>query len=307
MNALLEHQDNNEFRHCNLARIAACQITDDRTVAVRLRALVGQSLLLFSCLLISPISAQSETIHEQGIAPFEVVYEVGNNMISAGSAKLSLKKEDDDWIYRLSTKPTGIFKLTGKGRVQEVSIIDMAQSGDSLQLHPKKYTYRQDKEHRRSIDAFFDWSNSQLTWTKRGETVTKKFSEPVLDRLSVTLAVMHALRSGFEEKQMQVFDNGRIKTMQFVNEGIEVLDTKLGDIETIRVRSSQIKKNSSRYSLTWFAPSLDYVPIKIEQYKRNKLVARLSLQRLANRVTDIELEDEAMYGVTPPPDTGSGN
>jgi hypothetical protein len=183
----------------------------------------------------------------------------------------------------------------------------MVQSDDDLQLYPKKYTYRQDKENRRSIDAFFDWSNRQLTWTKRGETVTEKFSEPVLDRLSVTLAVMHALRSGFEEKQMLVFDNGRIKTMQFINEGSEILKTKLGKIETIRVRSNQIKKNSSRYSITWFAPSLDFVPIKIEQYKRKKLVARLSLQRLVNRVTDIELENEAMYGVAPPPNTDSGN
>ncbi|MEE9321061.1 MAG: DUF3108 domain-containing protein [Granulosicoccus sp.] len=287
---MLQYQNSNSFMH--------------RMVAWKP---VGQWLLFFACHLIAPISVQAQTIPEQGIAPFEVVYEVGNNLISAGSAKLSLNKEGDDWVYRLSTKPTGIFKLTGKGRVQEVSVIDIVQSGDSVQLHPKKYTYRQDKEKRRSVDAFFDWSNNQLTWTKRGETVTETFSAPVLDRLSVTLAVMNALRSEFEEKQMQVFDNGRVKTMQFINEGKEILDTKLGEIETIRVRSSQAKKNSSRYSLTWFAPALDYVPIKIEQHKRDKLVARLSLQRLVNRVTDIELEDEAMDDVAPPPDAGLGD
>lgn len=219
-------------------------------------------------------------------SPFEVEYEVGNNMISAGSATLQLAKQGDEWVYSLKTTPTGVFKLTGKGKIQEVSVFSVSNSSDKLQLQPQTYTYRQDSEARRSVDAWFDWNENQLTYKRRGEEFTEAFSDPVLDRLSVTLTVMDELKkNSFEEAKLQVFDNGRVKTMLFANEGTETVDTRMGPLETVRVRSKAMG-GATRHTTTWFAPALDYVPVKIEQYKRDKLVARLTLTSLRNRVTE---------------------
>ena len=218
--------------------------------------------------------------------PFEVEYEVGNNMISAGSAKLKLAKNGDEWVYSLRTTPTGVFKLTGKGKIQEISVFTVSESTDKLELKPQTYTYRQDSEARRSVDARFDWNDNQLTYKRRGEEFTEAFSDPVLDRLSVTLTVMDELKkNSFEKAQLQVFDNGRIKTMMFMNEGTETVDTRMGPLKTVRVRS-KAEGGATRHTMTWFAPDLDYVPVKIEQFKRNKLVARLKLTRLRNSVTE---------------------
>ena len=229
------------------------------------------------------------TILASDIAPFDVTYDVGNNLVTAGTAKLSFRRDGDAWVYTLSTRPTGVFKLTGKGRIRETSVIDVVRSGDTVQLQPKTYTYRQDEERRRRVDAAFDWDARQLSWARREEAATETFEEPVLDRLSVTLAVMHALREGFEEIELAVFDKDEIKTMRFVNEGNETLETTMGRVETIRVRTENVA-GSSRSTKTWFAPSLDYVPVRIEQHKRGELVARLSLTRLKNRITDLELD-----------------
>ncbi len=218
--------------------------------------------------------------------PFEVEYEVGNNMISAGSATLQLAKDGDEWVYSLKTKPTGVFKLTGKGKIQEISVFSVSSSTDTLELKPQRYTYRQDEEARRSVDAWFDWNVNKLTYKRRGEEVTESFSDPILDRLSVTLTVIDALKtSDFEQAQLKVFDNGRVKTMLFANEGEETVETKMGPLKTIRVKSNAVG-GGTRHTTTWFAPELDYVPVKIEQYKRNKLVARLTLSKLKNRVTE---------------------
>ena len=239
----------------------------------------------------APVSAQ--TILASDIAPFEATYSVGNNLITAGSAKLSLARDGDKWAYSLSTRPTGVFKLAGKGRIREVSLIDMARTeGDRVQLQPQSYSYRQDKERSRSVDATFDWKARTFTWKQQDEQATEPFEQPVLDRLSVTLAVMNALRNGFDTLEFEVFDKDRVKTMRFTNEGRETLDTPMGEVETIRVRSETVS-GSSRSSLTWFAPELDYVPVRLEQRKRGDLVARLTLTRLKNRVTDIELTDNA--------------
>lgn len=218
--------------------------------------------------------------------PFEVEYDVGNNMISAGSATLQLAKQGDEWVYSLKTTPTGVFKLTGKGKIQEVSVFSVSNSNNKLELKPQTYTYRQDSEARRSVDASFDWNQNQLTYKSRGEEFTEAFSDPVLDRLSVTLTVMDELKkNSFEQAQLQVFDNGRVKTMSFENEGTEMVETRMGPLETVRVRS-KAKGGATRHTMTWFAPALDFVPVKIEQYKRDKLVARLTLTRLRNRVTE---------------------
>ena len=233
-------------------------------------------------------SANAQTIKRGDIAPFEVVYSVGNNLITAGKATLSLKQEDAHWVYSLSTRPSGVFKLTGKGKISEVSTLNLVVQEDGIQLQSLDYRYRQDDERRRSVDAAFDWEARSLTFQKRGEEKTETFDDPVIDRLSVTLYVMNALRNGFDRLELQVFDNGEIKTVEFINEGTELLKTRLGELETIKVMNRKVG-GSSRRTTTWFAPSLDYIPAKIEQVKRDELVARLSLTKLENRVTTVDL------------------
>lgn len=240
---------------------------------------IGLSLIAGSSL--STVYAQPDEF-----APFEVEYQVGNNHINAGSALLQLENKGDEWVYSLKTRPTGVFKLTGKGNIQEISEFTVSNNADSLEIKPQRYTYRQDKETRRSVDAWFDWNSNNLTYKRRGEEANEPITGPLLDRLSVTLAVIDSLqRNGFEEAEFSVFDDGRIKTMLFTNEGVELVKTRMGNLETIRVRSAAVG-GGTRHTTTWFAPALGYVPVKIEQYKRDKLVARLTLSTLRNRITE---------------------
>jgi len=261
--------------------------TSIRATSVRCFCL-NASLLLAAAAISGATSAQ--TIMAEDIAPFDVNYDVGNNLINAGSATLSLTQTDGLWQYSLNTKPKGIFKLAGKGRLQETSVFELVQIDQGVQIQPQVYAYRQDKERNRSVDAQFDWSAKTLSWQRKGKEGTETLSTKTLDRLSVTLAVMNALRHDFTTLELPGFDNGRIKTMLFTYQGEVVLDTRLGKIETLQVRS-QNKAGGSRHTTTWFAPSLDYVPVRIEQFKRDELIARLSLKSLRNRTGEIDLPD----------------
>ena len=247
-------------------------------------------------LTLSATSAQSLKVGD--IAPFEVVYDVGNNLITAGTARLALSQEGNLWNYSLNTKPRGVFKLAGKGRITEFSILRLIENDGSIELQPQVYQFRQDEERRRAVDASFNWRDNTISHTYRGVQKTDRFTEPVLDRLSVTLVIMNALRNEFDQAELQVFDTGKVKAVAFINDGTEVLDTPLGMIDTVRV----INRNASggsRETTTWFAPSLDYVPIKIEHRKRGDLVARLSLIKLENRLKSIELESANPEDATP--------
>ncbi len=225
------------------------------------------------------LSADSESLQINGgvpgIAPFYVEYIVGNNLINAGVAKLSLKSQGDEWVYSLVTEPSGIFRLTGKGRIHEVSIINVSQE----QFIPKSYSYKQaGGKKQKNIDALFNWKDQELKIKRKGEEETEQLTDPILDRLSVTLAVMEQVRKGFSSAEMQVLDAGKIKTMRFVNEGMQKVETKLGTFNAVVVR--RIREGSSRETLTWFAPELNFVPVQIEQLKRGSLIARLKINKL---------------------------
>lgn len=255
-------------------------------VASVIRPLMTAGLMICA---LSANNAMAQQIEPGDIAPFEVVYEVGNHLINAGTAKLSLTRDEDLWTYSLSTTPRGILKLAGKGQIDEQSTFRLAREDGELLIEPQTYRFRQDDERRRQVDATFDWENKTITHSYRGKEQTESFDKPVIDRLSATLLMMNQLRRGFESAELEVFDTGRMKQVAFTNAGEETLDTPLGEIETIRVINSKIG-DSSRQTTTWFAPSLDFIPIKIEQRKRGELVARLNLLRLENRVSDINLD-----------------
>ena len=222
--------------------------------------------------------AGAQDIEPGDITPFEVVYRVGTNLVNAGTARLSLTQDGDIWNYSLVTKPRGLVKLAGKGRLRETSTFRIVESDGRLMIQPQTYMFRQDNERRRSVDAFFDWETKNVTYLYRGEEDTEFFDEPVIDRLSTTLLMMNILHHDFKSTELLVFD-GRIRPVRFNNEGHETIDTPLGDIDTIRV-SNRNSAGSSRITTTWFAPSLDYLPVKIEHHKGDKLVVRLNLLRV---------------------------
>lgn len=251
----------------------------------------GRVLALWVLLgLLGEAIAETDTVFRlEDTQPFTVTYSVGNNLITAGNASLTLSKLDDSlWRYQLTTSPIGVFKLTGKGNIEETSTLQFIQAPEEgLLLRGASYQYRQDKERRRAVDATFDWAAETLEWTRRGETQSAPLTDgPIIDRLSVTLAVMSALRQGKETMQYRVFDNGRIKNVIFSVQGEDQLDTSLGSLDTVRVLRINAE-GSSRSTITWFAPSLNYVPVKIEQLKRGELVARLTLKSLKNDAAEI--------------------
>lgn len=254
-----------------------------RTARTASMALTAIALALA---LVAPAGAQQ--VRDADMRPFSVTYAVGNNLVTAGDATLELARAGDGWRYSLSTEPAGIFRLTGKGRIAETALIDVDVTADgAMMLHPTTYTYRQDDEKRRSVDASFDWDAGTLDWIRRGELDSVSLDPPVVDRLSVTLLIMSALRAGDKQIELRVFDNGRIKDVVFEDTGPETLETSMGEIETRRVLRSNLD-GSTRTTITWFAPSLDYIPVKIEQLQRGELVARLTLRKLESATASID-------------------
>ena len=243
------------------------------TIALR-KSRISSAVTLCLCLLATPTLSVSD--QSDGLKPFEANFTVGNNFVTAASATLSLSGSDENWIYSLTIIPSGIFKLSGKGRIEELSTLKFTNK----EFQTQSYNHRQLGDKDRDVGALFDWQTNQLTFQYRDEDNVIEFSNPIYDRFSITLTVRERLRSGFDQLTYQVFDRGRIKPVVFENEGIETLNTKLGELEAYKVRSYNDDGTRKRATTTWYAPSLDYVPVRIEQHKEGNLIVRLSITSL---------------------------
>jgi hypothetical protein len=139
-------------------------------------------IVVFSILQVTE-SATAEYVEPEDIEPFNVVYEVGNHLINAGTAELALQRDGDLWRYSLSTVPRGIIKLAGKGYINESSTVRFTRTEDgALRFEPQTYSYRQDNERRRAVDASFDWSSNMVTFSYRGEETTEKFEQTLMPK-----------------------------------------------------------------------------------------------------------------------------
>lgn len=216
---------------------------------------------------------------ERPLVPFEAQYTVGNDVINvAGRANIELVQSgsENEWSYSLNTQPAGLFKLTGKGRVQESATFEIVDENNTSTLRPKRYKFRQDNEHRRSIDATFIWEQRQLYFNRGDDNDTSDLALNTLDRMTMTVVMMSNLTTDLTSTTMEIFDGGRLKQVRLVNEGTDELKTVLGTVEAVRVRSRS-SAGSTRETITWFAPSLNNIPVRIEQLKNGELVARLSI------------------------------
>jgi len=215
---------------------------------------------------------------DRPLVPFKARYSVGNNTLVAGRADIELTQIEPsmEWQYSLTTKPTGLFRLTGKGNLQESARFQIVDENNALFIQPKTYTFRQDNKQSRAIDATFIWSQKQLYFKRGDDNGVINTSANTLDRMTMIVAMMSNLTAESDTVIMSSFDSGKLKELQLANEGLETIKTALGDVETVRVRRTNLA-GSTRETITWFAPSLNYVPVRIEQLKNGDLVARLSI------------------------------
>ena len=239
------------------------------------RSLCASASALLVCLLIAAVVApvSAETAH--GITPFKAEYRVENNYITGGIATLSLTPKDSGGFdFVLQSKPTGVFKWTGNGNIREHAVLPSLNSP----FESTQYDYNDKGKPKRNYRVDFDREAGQFEMQRGNESNRYPLQTGVVDRLSVTLALLHKLKQdpNFESMQLQVLDGSTAETLTYSNHGIEPISTAIGKFDANRILKDRV--NSNRETIIWLAEvgeSNTVLPLKIEQYKRDKLTLRL--------------------------------
>ena len=210
------------------------------------------------------MSAQADTPSSNDtslITPFEAVYYAYKWDDNLGSAKISLEKLSADLYSLTYQSKVSKFFLSDKRFEHSIFMIE----GDHLV--PQQYNYaRTGTGPDKSLKVEFpsqDGADIQI------ENDDESFSLPwqgELDNQLYRLDVPIRLARGAKDLSYDFINyRGQQRHYGLKVMGTEVVDLPYGQIEAIKVQI--VRESSSRHTLAWFAPDLNYQLVRLQQFK----------------------------------------
>jgi hypothetical protein len=186
---------------------------------------------------------------------------------------LKLEHADaDSWIYSSTSEPRGLGRLYPM-RPKLRSSLRVTDKG----VQPLSFKAEGGGDSH-DADVKFDWSAGRATGVYEGTAVDLPLKPGVQDDLSVQIAMMVELLHGRTPEQLSMIDKNSWREYRYQREGAETIATPLGQIDTI-IYSSQ-HPGSPRVTRFWCAPSLGYVPMRVEQKRVDSVEWTMDIRSL---------------------------
>ncbi|HCN62995.1 MAG TPA: DUF3108 domain-containing protein [Pseudomonas sp.] len=227
-----------------------------------------RALLLALSLLAVP-AVQAAELH-----PFQASYTADwKQLPMSGSAERSLVKNDN-----------GTWTLNFKASMMIASLSEsstFAFKNDSL--IPQSYRFeRGGLGKAKNINLDFDWTTNMVTGTFNKDPVKVTLLSGMLDKSTYQLALQRDVVAGKKSMSYQVVDEDGVDTYDFRVIGPEVVETKAGKVDAIkveRVRDPTLDQNQNkRITEMWFAKSWDGLLVKLRQVEKDGKEYNIMLQ-----------------------------
>jgi hypothetical protein len=208
------------------------------------------------------------------LSTFRAEYRVTNGTIQLGETTITLRPDETDWHYRSVTEATGLARLLVSGQAIESTRLEAHDGG----LRPRVYSHT-DPDDEDSVRVEFDWEGRTATARGADGARTLDLEADTLDGFSATLAMIQRVARGDEKVRIPTIDDeGEHEILVFRQTGRESIRVPHGTFDTVRVE--RVRRGGSRETITWLAPALDWVAVRVDQRKDGELTGRLELTGL---------------------------
>lgn len=192
--------------------------------------------------------------------PFNASFSVSRGFIPLGNLELRLTlDENGDYRYYAHTRPGLMAGWFIAEEIIEESVGRVTAGG----LVSQSYRYTETGNKAGNMEVHFDWPAMKAHTSSGGVTWTQEIQSGTQDRLSQQLMVRLQLANGLKELTYQVADGGKLKRYRFQVVGEEAVETPIGNLRSLKVHRSK-ESRPPDYTI-WFAPDLDYLPVRIER------------------------------------------
>jgi hypothetical protein len=226
------------------------------------------SLVLALAALLSSVPASADALK-----PFEATYKwVWHGMTVAVSSLRLEHREDNQWVYRSKSEPRGLGRMFSERPIQE-SLLQVTDDG----VHPLHYKADDGTSAtKRDADVQFDWEHKRVTGVYEDAKVDMPLPPGIQDDLSVQIALMVELLRGHKPNKLLLINGNSTREYRYSLDGEETLKTPLGDMPTLIYRSE--KQNSPRVTRFWCAPALGYIPMRVQQKRKDDVEWTMEVQ-----------------------------
>jgi hypothetical protein len=194
------------------------------------------------------------------LKPFTATFSVWRGALPLGSLELKFDLgEDDTYSYHAHTQP-GLLAAWFSGD----ELIEESHGRIAIdRVVPESYHYTETENEPDDAQVRFDWNSMRAHTSSGGVTWSQTIETGTQDRLSQQLMVRLQLAMGQTEVSYQVADGGKLKHYLFRVVGEEPIKTPHGKLNCLKVERSK-ESRPPDYTI-WFAPKLDYLPVRIER------------------------------------------
>jgi hypothetical protein len=209
---------------------------------------------------------------------YEATYRVEYKGIYAGNALFALHfdAERQRYVFESRTQARGLAKLIRRHPAVERSEF-LVRDG---KIVPLQYAFDDGtRKGKRSNRIVFDWDRGVAMSTYKGITAEVPVKPGTLDRMTMQTAVMRDMGLPAGPAGYVLVDGNELKRYRYELVGTTNTDSALGSLLTKQYR--QIREGgSSRQLQIWVAPSLNYMPVRMEQQRQGKTETVFTLQDL---------------------------
>ncbi|MDX9740553.1 MAG: DUF3108 domain-containing protein [Gammaproteobacteria bacterium] len=221
---------------------------------------------MFAALALSVAFWLPASAEESAHRGFTATYELRHNAALLARMERRLHVDAEGlWTYESHSSSAGFLGLLRRDRIIERSLWRPVD-GRPQPLH---YEYhRTGRGQERHVVLDFDWTANSVVNDVNGQAWRMALPGPAQDKLLYQYTLTRDLRDGIDPLHYAVADGGGLKDYRFERMGTEILHTRLGPLETVKLR--RIDRDDG--TTIWCAPALDYLPVRVEQYRDRRML-----------------------------------
>ena len=234
-------------------------------------AVLSTALLCTASLLAEPIEEAAATTDT--LQAFQLSFQLkGFGLSAATEIRLEPTTTPNEYQYSNKTQALGLARLIRPNPATETS--RFLVHGDTLQVEEYQFDAGNgDKLENSSIR--FDWDTDTAYSNHKNESAELPLTAGMLDRMSTDLKASLDLQAGRRPQTYTMVYRNSARTYHFEYHGEEQVTTPAGTFATVKYL--QYRDDSSRATHIWYAPELQYQPVKVVQLKRGKTNGTLLL------------------------------
>lgn len=223
------------------------------------------------------IGVGTSSVHaaEPTVPVYNAVYQVEYKGKNLGSSQFTVTHDSARNSYEFTSTTTAkglLAKLAAPNPTIERSRFNVIGG----RIRPVEYSYK-DGSRKGDDDRqiSFDWDRHIAIVTDKDGRREVALEDVSLDPGSLHVALMRDLILTGKPGQYRIADGDQARAYGFTDNGVAQTDTGLGKLATHSY--IQHREGSSRSTYLWVAPSLEYLPARIETRKDNEILTALTL------------------------------